>query len=215
MELIQTIQDQIESIYGIKTGASVLDYLISRNELSTLMPQSTLAALPKELFLVNPEPKDETIEVALYLADDLKSNLSTHNPLQALSQENISDFCTLIEGVSHFVYYLHKASLEYEITQLEMELQAEIDKFLLLSILTKSNLDENQQLLELLFENYLLHEHLDDDQKIRYNTATDLARKYCFQVTQNIRTEGLPSALKKVRKFYPMTQEQKIKSIVN
>ncbi len=215
MELIQTIQDQIESIYGIKTGASVLDYLISRNELSTLMPQSTLAALPKELFLVNPEPKDETIEVALYLADDLKSNLSTHNPLQALSQENISDFCTLIEGVSHFVYYLHKASLEYEITQLEMELQAEIDKFLLLSILTKSNLDENQQLLELLFENYLLHDHLDDDQKIRYNTATDLARKYCFQVTQNIRTEGLPSALKKVRKFYPMTQEQKIKSIVN
>lgn len=215
MELIKTIQQQLESLYGIRTGASAADYLISKNDLSTLMPDTMADNLPKELFLVNPEPHDDTIEVALYLAEDLCVNLQTHDPMQTLSTENISDFCTLIEGVSHFVYYLHKASLEYSITQLEMELQAEIDKFLLLSLLTHSNQKDNEMIMDLLFEDYLLHDHLTDDQKIRYNTATELARKYCFQVSQNIKTEGLPLTLKKVRKFYPMTQEQKIRSIVN
>ena len=40
--------------------------------------------------------------------------------------------CQLIEGVSHFVYVADRARRKLPATQLELELQAEIDKYVLL-----------------------------------------------------------------------------------
>jgi len=215
MDLINKIQSQIESLYGIKIGAHATDYLITQEELKALLPYNQSAIIPKELFLVNPSPQDDTLEVALFLDPTLQQNLNTHNPLSKLNKENISDFCTLIEGISHFVYYLHKASLEFEITELELELQAEVDKFLLLALCTENSQHHCQHLIELLFEDYDLHAHLTETQKERYHTANDLARKFCFEISKHLKKEKMIDVLKEIRNFYPMTQEQKIRYIMN
>lgn len=211
--LIATIQTQLESLYGIRTGQQATDYLIGHEELTALMPMRQNTPPPKELFLVNPNPQDDTLEIALFLHPDLTANLSTHNPMEQLDRENISDFCTMIEGVSHFVYYIHKASLEYGVTQLEMELQAEIDKFLLLSLMTENAQQSNSTILDVLFEGYGLHEKLSIEQIDRYHTASDLARKYCYALSQRIVKNELTELVNEIRRFYPLTQEQKIKYI--
>lgn len=216
MELISIIQKQIESIYGIKVGTSAQDYLIDNHELLQLLPAHQQTYIPKELFLVNPNPQNDTVEVALFFDSSLKQNLCTNNPLNGLDHDNISDFCTLIEGVSHFVYYLHKASLDCEITQLELELQAEIDKFLLLALLTTGN--ENigtLQILDLLFDGYGLNEGMTEDQIIRYKTASFLARKFCFELSQQIKKNTVNEAIKEARLFYVLSQEEKIRRIVS
>ncbi|MBU0504789.1 MAG: hypothetical protein ABII18_11440 [bacterium] len=213
-ELIEMIQSRIEALYGIRLGIDANEYLITENELAALLPAHQHTAIPKELFLVNPEPQDETVEVALFLDDTLKKNLSTHNPLERLTNDNISDFCLLIEGISHFVYYLHKANLEFEITQLELELQAEIDKFLLLALLTTGSGLPNNHLLDLLFENYCLQNDLSEENAERYETANSLAKKYCYTLSSYIKKNRYDTLFEELRYFYPLSQEDKIRHIL-
>lgn len=216
MELIQKIQSQLETVYGIKINEQAEDYLIEQDALKNLLPQNQSASAHKELFLVNPNPRDETLEVALFFDAELRHNLEVNNPLERLSRDNISDFCSLIEGVSHFVYYIHKAQMACEVTQLEMELQAEIDKFVLLCLLTDSlSQDSATHLLELLFENYNLHEHLTHDQIQRYHTASRLACQYCFRLAKNMSPEKMNDLKAELREFYSLPQQQKIRQIVN
>ena len=46
---------------------------------------------------------------------------------------SLDPLCQIIEGVSHFVYLADRASLGREATQLELELQAEVDKYVILA----------------------------------------------------------------------------------
>ena len=41
---------------------------------------------------------------------------------------DLDPLCQIIEGVSHFVYLAERARVDREATQLELELQAEVDK---------------------------------------------------------------------------------------
>lgn len=214
MDLVKVIQTQLESIYDVKVGESAQDYLIGKQELLELWPEGELHAVPKELFLVNPTPQEDTLEIALFLDSSLKDNLVRNNPLEKLDYGNISDFCTLIEGVSHFVYYLHKSFMQHNITQLEMELQAEIDKFILLSLFLLNRDGRYEDILDLLFENYFLHDELDAGQVERYETASSLARKYCHQLSQNLKTQNLTSLFEEIREFYLLSQEEKIRHIL-
>jgi len=215
MKLINNIQAKIESLYGIKLGEQAQDYLIETDELMSLIQVNQNTSIPKELFLVNPNPKDDTLEVALFFDPELKKNLDANNPMESLSQKNISDFCALIEGISHFVYYIHKASLSYNVTQLELELQAEIDKFLLLALLVEGQPVSYEVWLDMLFADYYLNANLSAEQSERYVAATMLARKYCFNLAQNIKTRDLKKLFAEIRKFYPLNQEEKIRVIMN
>ena len=46
---------------------------------------------------------------------------------------DLDPLCQIIEGVSHFVYLADRARVDREATQLELELQAEVDKFVVLA----------------------------------------------------------------------------------
>ncbi|WP_438023237.1 hypothetical protein [Sorangium sp. So ce233] len=66
---------------------------------------------------------DGDIEVALHL------------PRRAISRGGAGTFdeiCQIVEGVSHFLYVAERARRELPATQLELELQAEVDKYVLL-----------------------------------------------------------------------------------
>ena len=214
MKLVDRVQSHIESIYGIRVGEMAGDYLIDSLELSHLLQANQSTVFPKELFLVNPKPEDDTVEVALYLCEDLRSNLLLNDPRQGLHAENLSDFCMLIEGVSHFIYYLYKAAADRPVTQLELELQAEVDKFVLLSLFTQSAGEVGVKLLQSLFEHYQLRSDLKEDEKQRYEEASRLAEKYCYSLLENFSTWEKNDLLQEVRCFYELDQSQKIQKIL-
>ena len=55
--------------------------------------------------------------------------------LTRLDADNLEDFWTAFEGVSHFTYYAWNAQREKRVTLLEMELQAEVDKYVATTLL--------------------------------------------------------------------------------
>lgn len=215
--LADKVQHQLESLYGIGLPQRVENYLIGRKEAEGYL-SGNYGKMPKELFLVR-KSEESSVEVALFLDIKLLSNLQKNNPFDSLNDKNFSDFCILIEGVSHFVYFLWKAHHDVPITQLEMELQAEIDKFLMLFFYLRSdNAPEfPQQLLEKLFEDFKLIEKLSAESEGRYLTASSLASRYCYNLQKKFRslndTRQVKDMLEEIRQFYNLSQEDKIKHI--
>lgn len=214
MDLVQRVQSRLENIYGVSVGESAADYLIGHEDVSELLQVAETHLLPRELFLVNPNPTEDTLEIALYLNETLTTNLANNSPFDSLNSGNINDFCTLIEGVSHFVCYLHKMALEHNVSQLELELQAEIDKYVLLGLFAESGGLPRERLMELLFEDYFLHEHLSAEQAQRYETATDLAKRFCYKISKEFSLHDITPLVAELRQFYSLSQDEKIRQIV-
>ena len=51
------------------------------------------------------------------------------DPLEALDEGNLADYCTALEGVSHFHYLVWSLARGRNVSLLELELQAEVDKY--------------------------------------------------------------------------------------
>lgn len=214
IDLVKKIQSHIETIYNINIGESASDYLVGYNEVVKLLQVNQNTSLPSELFLVNPNPENEVLEVALFFDDRLQQNLANHSPFEGLHEKNISDFCTLIEGISHFVYYLFKMGMQHNVSELELELQAEIDKYVLLCFFVQAKGYKKTQIMDLLFENYFLNDSLTPDQKQRYQSATELAKRYCYKLSRDFSHNDLQPLVDEIRLFYPLSHNEKINLIV-
>lgn len=215
--LIEKLQTQLENLYGIDIPQRVGDYLIGREEALRILSTNENVNLPKELFLVH-NSDNNTVKLALFLDKKLMRSLAENDPFVSLNDNNISDLCILIEGVSHFLYFLWKAHQHIPITRLELELQAEIDKFLIFFCYLQSinNLSFCRDLFEILFEHFNIMDHITDEGKQRYLTASTLASRYCYRLHQRFRDPAKLQALTcEIRRFYNLSQEQKIRCIVN
>jgi hypothetical protein len=116
----------------------------------------------------------------------------------------------LAEGVSHFVYVANRARQELPATQLELELQAEVDKFVLL-VLERVPYDRGEafEAHARLYERVrFLHEEgteLGD----RYRTANDLAARFVRRLLR----QGHHATHATLRRFYRAGQAEKIRLV--
>ena len=65
----------------------------------------------------------------MYLERELLERLDQNDPLTRLDRDNLADFWSALEGVSHFTYYAWNAARDKSVSLFELELQAEVDKF--------------------------------------------------------------------------------------
>ena len=56
-----------------------------------------------------------------------------------LNENNVADYWTALEGVSHFTYYAWNAARDKPVSLFELELQAEVDKFVTTGILLREH----------------------------------------------------------------------------
>ena len=148
--------------------------------------------------------------------------LRLHLPQAALSEEaslSLDVFCQVAEGVSHFLYLAERALRELPATQLELELQAEVDKYLLLSGSLASGVDTTpvaphgraRHVRERLFEDVrFLHPEgtiLGD----RYRYANQLAARFALRVERAFSRGIEARSLKRLlRAFFAAGQREKI-----
>jgi hypothetical protein len=119
-------------------------------------------------------------------------------------------FLQLVEGVSHFVYVANRARQELPSTQLELELQAEVDKFVLLVL---------EQLPYDRAEAFEVHARLYEDVRYlhepgtelgdRYRTANDLAARF----VRRLLAFGPSATHTALRRFYRAGQTDKIRLV--
>ncbi len=161
---------------------------------------------------------DEGIDLSLYISADVMNHLQESHPLDLIGQGKYSEFCLMLEGVSHFLYVVWNAKHLKKVTLLEMEMQAEIDKFVILQSLLNSSAsrDDVVFLRNWLFEKNGFDKMLTETELDRYKQANYYAGKYCKSLQQQHILKGLNTGLlKELRRFYRLVQEDKIRYINN
>jgi hypothetical protein len=97
-----------------------------------------------------------------------------------------------------------------------MELQAEVDKFIMLAecLERQRSTPAPGQLSRLLFETGIYHDDLSHEELKRYRQASDYARQYCRQLEHRYLGRGdREGLLSELRKFYRLTKPGKINRI--
>ncbi len=158
----------------------------------------------------------EEVEIALYLDPNLVERLREDDPTRRLHHGNIADFCTALEGVSHFLYLTWNAGYQRGVSLLELEMQAEVDKYVSTAMLfgdqRKGRIPE--ELYRWLFEDPVFDGSLDEESLNRYRNASYYASKFCSRIEAHFfRERRHGSLMNELRRFYRLTQRDKIRRI--
>jgi len=150
----------------------------------------------REMLLVR--QRDEHLELALVV------------PEQAVTEERLSGdgLLQVVEGISHFVYIAERARTGLPATRLELELQAEVDKFVLFAANIRP-LDHRKvrRLHGTLYEQIRYLHAADTEAGARYRLANDLAARFVSRLIDRHRSA---LALQALRRFYRAGQADKI-----
>jgi len=212
MELLH-LQNRLQNIYELEMNHCIDDYLITDLNMADARLQAAVNS--RESLLVCQENDD--LFLSLYLQQEILENLKFNGPGIHIHKGNINDFCLALEGTSHFVYLIWNASFQRSVTRLEMEIQAEIDKFIILAKYTCQRYvrPASAQLRSILFESVKYRAGLSDQECRRYRDANFFAGKYCrFLDSGNFLRDGLErELLKELRRFYRLNLKDKLRRI--
>lgn len=213
--LLQQLQAVLAGIYDVPTGPDVTAFLTADR---ALLPRSAAAARSDEQLLVAEDADGEGLSVALYLDPALLGRLSSADPLAALHGGNIADYWTALEGVSHFAYLTWNAAHHRAVSIHELELQAEIDKYVCSVALLRA---QNPgyfpaELHRLLFERATVDPALPGEQRSLYRRANQSAARFCQRLAGRLRERGQAAraaVTSDLRRFYRLTNAAKLHHI--
>lgn len=169
-------------------------------------------------FLVK-EGANAEIHLGIFLNDSIQRNL-TDIPRFSSQEWNLSQwnaFAVASEEVSHFNYFLHHRTHGRPVSQLELELQGEIDRFLLAFFLDYSSqktfelTSKFDRLIEQLFHNFEFRDGLSGSEKSRYKEANQLAENFLVKLQGHFKDpHKIEYVLRTLRRFYRSTLSDKI-----
>jgi hypothetical protein len=212
---LNAFQTTLESIYRIRVGQSVEDFLITDAAVARALDTSVNARDVKEKLLIR--PCAEGLDVALYLDQSVVDHLCRENPLAGLHGGNLNDFWIALEGVSHFLYLMWNVCRGKAVTLMELEMQAEVDKYVTSLWLMQRQEKRwfSRQIRENLFHRVHFDEALDDQSLTRYKDANFYAGKYCMQLENRyLRKKRSRMLIEDIRHFYRLPQGEKIRRIL-
>jgi len=205
------LQELVREFYALELAHDVRDFLTTDARLASQIDSEGRPADEKLLI----EEHGGEASVCLYLDAELVGRLEQDDPLARLHSANLEDYLTALEGVSHFVYYAWNAARDKAVTLLEMELQAEVDKFVTTTLLLKRQGERPPQALHrLLFDVPRLDPRLGDDEIDRYRQANRYAAKYCAQLAPELSEASAAAQVQReLRRFYRLPQAGKMEHI--
>jgi hypothetical protein len=202
------VQRGLEELYRVDTGVEIGDFVVG----AELRDALVAARRPREQLLVC--EADGEMAVALFIDPRALANLVSHDPARRLGDHNLGDFLLVIEGVSHFIYAIRCARAERPVSQLELELQAEVDKYVTCLLATEPGAEVSAALRRRLFDDAAYEPDLDHDERDRYRAANDNAQRYAAYLEQSfVVPRRIPEMLAELRRFYRLGLAGKLGSI--
>ena len=210
--MLAQLQAQLSDTYCADHGYDVRDFLITDQRLARILSSASALTAGGETLLVHED--DTGLSLSLYLEKKMLERLESADPLSALQVEQLDDLCKVIEGLSHFNYVAWRAGQDRSLSLLELELQAEIDKFVSTMEIARDQGDHEllNGLHERLFGNPRFHDELDHEQLERYRAASEYAGRFCRGLRQRL-VQSRDGALTELRHFYRMALNDKISHI--
>jgi hypothetical protein len=190
--LASRIQARLAGLYGV--DAPDVDAFVRRS------------AKGREVLEVR--ENEDGIELALYL------------PSKAFARpeaQSLDVVCQVVEGVSHFVYVVERARRELPTTQLELELQAEVDKFVVLALATRRedgaiDLERVRALRERLFERVRFLHPEGTEPGDRYRLANRVAAQFATSLLHVLQGDARAPArmTSMLRRFFEAGLREKL-----
>jgi hypothetical protein len=217
--VLRGLQTLLHRLYDVEPDHDVYDFLITdRRAVAHLEPDDD-RALEEELLLAEAADGNGA-GVALYLDPQLLRRLESADPVGALTEANLADYCTALEGVSHFVYSTWRLGCDLPVSLLELETQAEVDKYavtVFLMGLQQGGARGGAYPAEVhtrLFERVSFDARLQPHQYERYRTAHRCAARFCLELERRFVNRGvarIEGLVRELRKFYRLGSAQKLR----
>lgn len=204
--MLEAIQAHLEAIYGVRTDVRAEAFVVDAASAAQL--GATEHGADEQLLVLE---ADDGLELGLFFAPALLNRLrDCAHPAEALAQD-LDGYCLLTEGVSHFLYLVNTAAQGRTVSLLELEAQAEVDKFV--SALLHRWADgagHARELFARLFERIGFRSGMSEAEQYRYREANRLAKNYCTRLFPHVRSRRLERLLSELRYSYRLGAEAKL-----
>jgi len=212
--LLRELQNRLAGLYDAPAEHDVYDFLITDAAHAAALQGAAAAPSTDEQLLVVEE--EDGVGISLYVDQSVIARLAERCPLQSLADENLADFCTALEGVSHFHYLVWSAGRERHVSLLELELQAEVDKYVsALQLMLQQRAGRfPAELFQRLFDRTAFLPHLPPHERTRYEEAHRFAARFCRRLEERFlrRRRARPEALlAELRTFYRLGRHAKLR----
>jgi hypothetical protein len=195
---LRRLQRELEALYDLPLGPDVEQFVCDEGHARAIAGDA-ITARREALIVV--EHGDE-VEVGLYVDPALRT---PHSRFDAV--------CVLAEGVSHFVYLEFRSCRGREVSELELELQAEVDKYALALVRDPSERlpSRSRRLRRRLFEDAAFLDPQGSERGERYRLATKMASAYARSLERRYGDAGdLSSMARELRRFYRLGEREKL-----
>lgn len=180
------LQEEIHAINAVR-APPVLDFLVERARARSNGADPRAA---EELLVLEGE---QWLDVGLFLDPTVLATVAAAGAHPAVHRHFarawLEGVTAAAEGISHFVYLATRAAEGQRMSLLELELQAEVDKFAVLLLPTwgqesRRRARLSRGLRRRLYERVRFLDHLDVEELHRYRTANRLAAGYARWLEQ-------------------------------
>jgi hypothetical protein len=211
--VLHGLQSLLGRLYDVDMNYDVYDFLVTDRRAIDDAAADGAAGKEEELLLAE---TPDGAGVALYLDPNLLRRLEGADPVGALTEDNLADYCTALEGVSHFVYSTWRLEGDLPVSLLELETQAEVDKYAVTVFLLADQQGGGYpaQVHPRLFDRVSFDERLDADETERYRTAHRCAAHYCRRLEHRFVSRGqarIEALVRELRRFYRLGSTAKLR----
>ncbi len=229
VSLLRSFQRLLSAIYDVPLRDDIADYVVTDR---ALLPPAHRDSTAREQVLVSCGSGDAgavdgqggnhdagaSVGISVFLDEAMLKRLAHADPFDALNGENVADFWTALEGVSHFLYLGWNAGHDRPVTLFELELQAEIDKYVSSLWLLKRQQPQRFpiELHHLLFERSRIDPLLARERIGMYQRADRYASRFCQRLARRL-DSSLASVridtMAELRRFYRLDHQRKSRHI--
>lgn len=194
---VAELQARLQAIYGVE-APEVGGFLVGRDVAAAA---GHALRAPEELLVLEEE---DGLFLGLYLDEAVTAGAA---------RGELGPMAHLAEGVSHFVYLATRAARGRPVSLLELEVQAEVDKFavLLLALWRRDRGRRSRALRHRLYERVRYHAHLAADELTRYQEANRLGAGYARWLEGRFVDEpDVEGLLRELRQSYRLGAGEKL-----
>lgn len=216
MQLLRRMQTLLAQLYDAPVCEDVQDFVLSdRRRLRQAVGEQAGHATDEQVYVVEEE---QGVRVGLFLDRGVLERLERRDPLDALDERNLADFCTALEGVSHFHYLVWSLARGRNVSLLELELQAEVDKYATaVALLTRQQAGRFPQALHArMFHAVSFLPQLDAVSRHRYEEANRHAARFCRSLEERflrVRRQRPELWVAELRRFFRRGHQEKIRNL--
>jgi hypothetical protein len=216
--LLESVRGLLERTYRIETGLGDLGAFVIGDEgyrrfYAGLRLHRSVGSErgPGAQLLVR--QADRRLKACIYFPDSLIRRLENHPPQRGLGESNVDAFSVFVEEIDHFLLLAERARLGRPLSLFEMELQANVSKYLVLSRFLAGSGRALHPLRRIWLRHHLFEKSAfrEDDEKLslRYRDA----RRWSVKYLDRLARRGPAEKVESLRRFHDAGAREKLRLI--